>query len=164
MFFFSQEKIMGNTHTHLILKKVFFFPVVEKKNTEAENFLREYWLIKNFGGRVQVNWEILYTFRYLFTLNEILTRTSGFQRPLQFSPLRMQFPACFFFQTVFFSVFFFLAKFTWTHTLVWKVCFFFPDSEKKTAFIHKHSFYTQKIKKINFSRAIKIKHHLWLYK
>ena len=147
------------------MKKVFFFSGCrKKKNTEAENFLREYWLIKNFGGRVQVNWEILYTFRYLFTLNEILTRTSGFQRPLQFSPLRMQFPACFFFffQTVFFfCFFFFLAKFTWTHTLVWKVCFFFPGAEKKNSFFTHTLVFFPKMQKNKLFPGNKKKHHLW---
>ena len=52
----------------------------------------------------------------------------------------------------FFLFFFFLEKFKVTHSLIWKVCFFFSgDGKKKTAFLLTHSIFYQKCQKTNFS-------------
>ena len=58
----------------------------------------------------------------------------------------------FFFRFLFFLVlFFFLEKFKSTHSLVWKVRFFFPATKKKTAFLLTHLIFPQKSKKTNYT-------------
>ena len=60
-----------------------------------------------------------------------------------------------FFFLFFFLVFFFLEKLKFTHSLVWKACFFFRWWKKKTAFLLTHTIFDQKWQKTNFSQKKK---------
>ena len=130
-FFFSRDKFRGHSLTQ-ILKKCFFFP----KNWKKKN--------KRF---------------LFFPRNSLWATHSKIFETLYFY-IGKSCLACFFFPAIFgmiFVFFFSSEKFTFTHSLGWKTCFFFSRcrKKKKTGFSHTHPIFAEKSKKTNYSREKK---------
>ena len=85
------------------------------------------------------------------TRNEFWRGNCAYDSRQKFSTWFSFFSGISFFLVFFFLVFFFLEKLKFTHSLVWKACFFFRWWKKKTAFLLTHTIFDRKLQKTNFS-------------